>query len=248
MKKRSFLFIAIFIGVFSIGILTKLGALDPYSSTSMSTAIRLNALEQENYELRSQLAAIESSNQSLYLSSQQWADYGNALRFKLDSLAEEYYAISSLLAQCENQVNRTTRSYDPMITRNVLTRSADPYYPTSTPVYRSLSPAEACGLMVDEANLQRYTFNLRTLQPLTYQAWGIQLFSSSSACGVVESFEAYSRSFPSMQFFIRYKPQTGTYCLVMGQYESKGKANRSRKSLKKSYPNNLPSGMFAVAI
>ncbi|MEM7513751.1 MAG: hypothetical protein AAF388_22685, partial [Bacteroidota bacterium] len=79
MKKRSFLFIAMFIGIFSIGILTKLGALDPYSSTSMSTAIRLNALEQENYELRSQLAAIESSNQSLYLSSQQWADYGNAL-------------------------------------------------------------------------------------------------------------------------------------------------------------------------
>ncbi|MEL6192785.1 MAG: hypothetical protein AAFR66_12080 [Bacteroidota bacterium] len=244
MKKRSFLFIAIFIGVFSIGILTKLGALDPYSSTSMSTAIRLNALEQENYELRSQLAAIESSNQSLYLSSQQWADYGNALRFKLDSLAQEYYAVANLLAQCENQVNRSTQPFNPGIPRG-----GDPYY-SPPPEYRgfNLSPAETCGLLVDEGSLQRYTFNLNTLQPLTYQAWGIQLFSSSSACGVVESFEAYNKSFPSMQFFIRYKPQTGTYCLVMGQYESKGKANRSRNSLKKSYPNNLPSGMFAVAI
>mgnify|MGYP001801762381 CR=1 FL=1 len=245
MKNRRFLFIAIFIGVFSIGILTKLGALDPYSSTSMSTAIRLNALEQENYELRSQLAAIESSNQSLYLSSQQWADYGNALRFKLDSLAQEYYAVSSLLAQCENQVRLTPTTFDPGATRGL-----EQFYSPPPSQYRSLyvSPAEACGLMVDEANLQRYTFNLRTLQPLTYQAWGVQLFSSSSACGVVESFEAYNRSFPSMQFFIRYKPQTGTYCLVMGQYESKGKANRSRKSLKKSYPKNLPSGMFAVSI
>ena len=196
MKKRRFLFIAIFIGVFSIGILTKLGALDPYSSTSMSTAIRLNALEQENYELRSQLAAIESSNQSLYLSSQQWADYGNALRFKLDSLAQEYYAIANLLAQCENQVNRSTPIYE-----QVTTRGLETYYPVSTPVYRSVSPAEACGIPVDEGNLQRYTFNLYTFQPLNYQAWGIQVFSSSSPCGVYESFEVYRRSFPNIQFF-----------------------------------------------
>ena len=243
MKKRSFLFIAMFIGIFSMGLFTKLGALDPYSSTSMSTAIRLNALEQENYELRSQLAAIESSNQSLYLSSQQWADYGNALRFKLDSLAQEYYTIANLLAQCENQVNRSIPPNDPMIMR-----SADIYYPATMPVYRSLSPAEACGLLVDEGSLQRYTFNLNTLQPLPYQAWGIQLFSSSTACGVYESFDTYRRSFPDLPFYIRYKPQTRTYCLVMGDYESKGKANSIRNSLKKSYPWNLPSGMFAVTI